>query len=166
MGLKGSDVRILPESKEDQEAASELAKQCIAPTAKANKTSIMTNLAKQVGGSRAGKTGNDLFDHFKSPLSMKKSKVQKESKAIAGMVKVKKPENKPKNPQKMSLIPSLSSLGKLGGSKKLPGVIIKKKEGPKLDSIEKPRNFWQDEDEIGGFDDTECLKIKNRSKNH
>merc|ERR1712050_663323 len=124
MGLKGSDVRILPESKEDQDAASELAKQCIAPTAKANKESIMGNLAKKLGGSRTGKTGNELFDHFKAPKVGRKIGIPEERKQIATMVKVKETTKKAKDlqkPHKMTLIPSLSSLGKLGGAKKLPG---------------------------------------------
>ena len=50
----------------------------------------MNNLAKQVAGSRAGKTGNQLFDHFKQPLSAKKRKIgiPEDRKQIAGMVKV------------------------------------------------------------------------------
>merc|ERR1712071_146340 len=60
MGMKGSDLKILPETKEDQEEAAELAKQCIAPSVKANKESIMGSLAKKLGGSRTGKTGNEL----------------------------------------------------------------------------------------------------------
>jgi len=154
MGMKGSDLKILPETKEDQEEAAELAKQCIAPSVKANKESIMGSLAKKLGGSRTGKTGNELFDHFKSPLSKKKIGIPNDRKVLAGMVKVNKPENpKPKISHKMPLIPSLSSLGKLGGSKKLPGVIIKKKEvGPKLATLKKT-DFWEEET-IGGFGDT------------
>lgn len=155
MGMgKRSDIKILPETKEDQEEAAELAKQCIAPSAKANKESIMSSLAKQLGGSRTGKKGNELFDHFKSPLSKRKIGIPNDRQVLAGMVKVNKPENpKPKISHKMPLIPSLSSLGKLGGSKKLLGVIIKKKEvGPKLVTLKKT-DFWEEET-IGGFSDT------------
>jgi len=156
MGITGSNkMKILPETAEDKEEAAELAKQCVLPpSAKANKESIMGSLAKKLGGSRTGKTGNELFDHFKSPLSKKKIGIPNDRKVLAGMVKVNKPvDPKPKISHKMPLIPSLSSLGKLGGSKKLPGVIIKKKEvGVKLASLKKT-DFWEEET-IGGFGDT------------
>lgn len=111
----------------------------------------MTNLAKQVAGSRAGKSGNQLFDNFKQPMTSKrKVGIPEDRKQVAGMVKVSTFGNTPARSQKMSLIPSLSSLGKLGGSKKL--VNIKKKVPNESGTLTKaaPKNFWESE-EIGGF---------------